>query len=141
MRPRSPAVAFIALILAACVAKPSSPEIQMMETAVKPTSADTAQAAVKAYFDRTLIDPQSATYRFPFPVTQGSLTTADVRQFGWFMCGEINSKNRLGGYTGYDTFLVYFSPTVADQVADGSIGDTDDARGLVARWCKGIYGL
>jgi hypothetical protein len=66
-------------------------------------------------------------------VTDGSL-----REFGWFMCGEVNGKNRMGGYVGFRPFFVYFSPTAPDTVQDGAIEDSE--LKLVAGWCRGLYG-
>ena len=112
----------------------------MLNSAVKPSSQEAAQEAVKQYFERSLFDPEAARYRLPLPPTRGSrlaLLKAD-REFGWFMCGEINGKNRMGGYTGYKTFFVYFSPTVPDTVVDGAIADIDN-YGIIDGWCKGVY--
>jgi hypothetical protein len=55
------------------------------------------------------------------------------------MCGEINGKNRMGGYAGDKTFLAYFSPTVPHTVVEGSLADIDD-YGIVDGWCNGLYG-
>jgi hypothetical protein len=68
------------------------------------------------------------------------MAQGDARHFGWFMCGELNGKNRMGGYTGYKTFFAYFSPTVPDRVVDATIADTDE-YGIVDGWCKGVYGV
>jgi hypothetical protein len=57
------------------------------------------------------------------------------------MCGEINSKNRMGGYTGFSRFFVHFSPTVPDRVDFGQIAETDDVltKSLVSSWCDDAY--
>lgn len=44
-----------------------------------------------------LIDPESGRFR-------------NVSALGNEVCGEVNSKNRLGGYTGFQVFWVQFSP-------------------------------
>ena len=51
----------------------------------------------KAAVIGTMIDPESVRFR--------SLT---IR--GNFVCGEVNGKNQMGGYTGFQTFLVQLNP-------------------------------
>jgi hypothetical protein len=144
------AIAICAVALAACTTQPPSPdETQAIQSALKPSSAAAAQAAVKAYFDKTLIDPTSPLYRFPLPPVLGAVggrglpgVSLNKRRAGWFMCGEINSKNRMGGYTGFGRFFVHFSPTVPDTVDFGQIVEgTDDVLGkaLVSSWCDDAY--
>jgi hypothetical protein len=130
--------ALVALLpLTACApAPPIAAEIAMMQAAPKPSSPEAAEQAVKDYFAESLFDAEAARYQFPLPPIQGSFL--QTRQFGWFMCGKINGKNRMGGYTGYKTFFAYFSPTQADKFVDGAIADTDE-YGIVDGWCKGIY--
>lgn len=59
------------------------------------------------------------------------------RRFGVFVCGTINSKNRLGGYTGRTTFMAYFDPNAVDTVLTGRLDqdETDPAQS----WCDRIY--
>jgi hypothetical protein len=135
-------IGLAAACFASCApAPPTAQEVATMNAAPKPSSQQAAQKAIIRYFERTLFDAEAARYRFPLSPTQGSLRTeAGVREFGWFMCGEINGKNRMGAYTGYKTFLAYFSPTSPDEVTDGTIADTDEF-GLIDGWCKGLYGL
>ncbi len=46
---------------------------------------------------RGLIDPDSATFRNVFLTTDRGLGYSII-------CGEVNSKNRIGGYVGYKEF-------------------------------------
>ena len=66
--------------------------------------------------ETTLVDPQSAQYRFPYPPpakawrsvvgNKGELSSKTV--YGWRTCFQYNAKNRMGGYTGYkDAFVFY----------------------------------
>lgn len=49
----------------------------------------------KQLIERTLVDPMSVQYR-------------EVKSYGdGTVCGEFNAKNRMGGYTGFGSF-VYF---------------------------------
>lgn len=130
----------IALSVAACAsAPPDASETLSMQSAVKPSSPEAAQAAVKRYFDKRLIDSESARYDFDRPVIQGAVGAMRGRMVGWMMCGQINSKNRMGGYTGFDQFFVYFSPTERDAVQSGIIGDDDVSRMLVRDNCRDAY--
>ncbi|MFC5372946.1 hypothetical protein ACFPIF_10300 [Brevundimonas faecalis] len=46
---------------------------------------------------RKLVDPDSARFRNVRAYPQASGTTA--------VCGEVNAKNRAGGYNGYQRFI------------------------------------
>ena len=123
---------------ASSVLSPTQTELQMAATALKPSSWEAAQAATKRYFSRSLLDPDATQYQFSVQPIQGHLTMGSVREVGWFMCGQISGKNRMGGYTGYHTFVVHFSPTIPDTVEDGTIQDNETS--LVGGWCKELYG-
>lgn len=55
----------------------------------------------------SLIDPASATFRniraFDATLTDGSAYR--------YVCGEVNSKNRMGGYAGYSAFKGKYAGT------------------------------
>ena len=68
-----------------------------------------AEQAMRIYFEQTLIDPSSVQFRniqvfLDVPGsklrTKGSKTTPLVD----VVCGEMNSKNRMGGYVGFKSF-------------------------------------
>lgn len=52
-----------------------------------------------------LVDPDSALFRH-------EQFRSDWTAKGSYLCGEVNSKNRMGGYVGYKAFSA-FSPTFA----------------------------
>jgi general secretion pathway protein G len=56
--------------------------------------------AAKLAVAEKLIDPESAQYRNVEAFANGNV------------CGEVNAKNRMGGYTGFDRFI--YSYSVAD---------------------------
>lgn len=129
--------------LASCSVGPAPPtqaELQAINSAVKPTSAEAAQTAIKKHFDGALFDAPAALYKFPLPPVAGYRMFGSERQFGWFMCGELNGKNRMGGYTGYRPFLVYFEPSDPGRINDTLVGDTDEYAAKVAATCKNLYG-
>lgn len=54
-----------------------------------------------------LVDPSSAQISWPYLATQGSLKAFMGRTaFGYWSCGLVNAKNRMGGYTGATFFLI-----------------------------------
>jgi hypothetical protein len=55
------------------------------------------------------------------------------------MCGEINRKNRMGGYTGFDQFIAYFSTTKPDTVVNALIGQDELTSGMVSGFCSDAY--
>lgn len=61
------------------------------------SSANRVMGAWKGAVEEILIDPNSADFKDVVFVTAVSGTQ--------FACGKVNSKNRLGGYTGYKRFI------------------------------------
>jgi hypothetical protein len=52
-------------------------------------------------------DPGSATFEWPFGFTYGSWKPVlQSRIEGWWTCGRVNAKNRMGGYVGSRYFVV-----------------------------------
>lgn len=137
---RYSSIAMIGIIaLTGCApSAPTASETQIMQSAPKPSSLEAAQIAAQKYFENALFDAPATRWKFPFPPIQGSVrTTAGLREFGWFLCGELNGKNRMGAYVGWHTFIVYFLPTKQDVVIDGSIDEPNDAGASVH--CRELY--
>ena len=66
---------------------------------------------IKNYFKPILIDPTSPIYTFEKPQKGWDERLAGYRSnpaFGWQVCGTVNSKNRMGGYTGSVPYVVFF---------------------------------
>jgi hypothetical protein len=61
-----------------------------------------------------LIDPKSADFRNTFAAKSG------------VVCGEVNSKNRFGGYVGFREF--YYDPAAQDAEIDPNESLSQDAR-------------
>lgn len=71
------------------------------EVSVAPVSLSAKQQAeAKAAVTYSLIDPDSATFRN----ISGKRRTFDSGTVFTTVCGEVNAKNRMGGYTGYSWF-------------------------------------
>jgi hypothetical protein len=63
---------------------------------------------VKAYWERVLVDPASAIYRFGSPVKGYSTRLGPQTVYGWLIPFEVNAKNQFGGYTGAKTYEAFF---------------------------------
>lgn len=68
--------------------------------------------AVVQQLTATLVDPDSANVSLPFGFTNSIMTWRvwGVEMTGYFTCGVVNSRNRMGGYVGNTAFLGYISP-------------------------------
>lgn len=101
-----------------------------------------ADQAMRSYFEQTLIDPSSVQFRnlrvfLDVPGSKlrksGSKTTPLVD----VVCGEVNSKNRMGGYVGFRHF--YW-----DSDERKAVGPLDDREmgaileGVAQRTCAGL---
>jgi hypothetical protein len=72
------------------------------------------EAAIKA----SLIDPDSAQFDWPYAFTGGTLKALFGRtRAGWYTCGFVNARNRMGGYTGRAWFLL--------MIKDGAVASLD----------------
>jgi hypothetical protein len=72
-----------------------------------------------------LIDPESALVEWPYGFLYGSWKPfLSKRIAGYWTCGSVNARNRLGGYTGRSSFVVVLDPAGSVQYVD--IGESDD---------------
>lgn len=64
---------------------------------------DLGERAIRA----TLIDPDSAKFEWPYNFVGGSLKPLfGHTTYGFYTCGFVNAKNRMGGYAGAGWFLI-----------------------------------
>lgn len=79
---------------------------------------------------RKLVDPESARVEWPYTLIGGTLTLPGQQpQNGWYTCGFVNAKNRLGGYGGREVFLIMFQagkPTIVEIGGRGGNGSADE---------------
>ena len=69
------------------------------------------EAAIKNYFERALVDPYSAQYRFYPPIRETfkeNVFTGGRFYAGYFVRVGVNSKNQFGGYGGMEEFGFIF---------------------------------
>ncbi|MCW3847655.1 PDZ domain-containing protein [Sphingomonas sp. LB-2] len=83
----------------------------------------------------SLIDPGSAQIEWPYDFTGGSLKPLiGRRQAGYYTCGWVNAKNRMGGYTGRVWFLLMIRNDVVVSLSIGSVDGVDTATAT----CPGL---
>lgn len=114
-----PAVA-VAAMLAGCVAS------QIIEAKpIKLTGSQLSAIQAKAAYD--LIDPNSAMFR---NIRAKEIKREDGTQAVEF-CGEVNAKNRMGGYVGFSAFKGKFvgSTPVIEFMDNG--GDSMGSAALI----------
>jgi hypothetical protein len=79
--------------------------------------------AAKSAIAEDLKDPDSVRFR--------NVVVHDAPDHSYYMvCGEMNSKNSFGGYTGYSQFLTFV--TDQKEVVMKVIGD-EEAKAIVVR--------
>ena len=102
--------ASLLVLLGACQAQDTGlPELSRAEMASLPTSADfepmplsAAQVAtVQAAIRNKLVDPDSAQFR-----SLQAERRKDRSDNTYTVCGEVNARNRMGGYNGFQPFSV-----------------------------------
>lgn len=111
-------IAIPSLLLAAC--GPTQQEIEQADYGPKPEdSEEIAERFVRGH----LVDPDGARFSHStWSPVQGYSGTgfmgAGDAEFGWVHCGQVNARNRMGGYTGREWFYVTIRH---DRVVDAYI--------------------
>ena len=85
------------------------------------TGCDSVNSAAENAVSRQLIDPDSAQFRDLVKVDDGA-----------YVCGEVNSKNRMGGYTGFTEFMY-------ETEAGKATIDSGANAILIMTVCSGVY--
>ena len=103
---------FIAFALSACGGIPVTREKANAATfAAQPTDEDAVQY-IRNYLDDVLIDPSSLRLKCSKVLGKGWAREnfiSDEPLFGYLVSCDVNSKNRMGGYTGgkHYVFIIY----------------------------------
>lgn len=107
------AIGALAVAVWGCAtAGPTAAEIEGFDYGPEPTRA-AVESKVRAYFDVTLKDAESARYRFDPAVTkywikETGWATAKRSLVGWLAKVDVNAKNSYGGYTGFQRYEFLF---------------------------------
>lgn len=84
---------------------------------------------------KKLIDPASASIEWPYEFTYGTWKPfLGSRMEGYWSCGVVNAKNRMGGFTGRTYFVAVVGSDGA--VKHTGIGTNDDID-IVSAQCEG----
>jgi hypothetical protein len=102
-----PFLAALVLVLSGCATLPTQEELANADYGEYPFE---YEEIVKAYFGTILIDPYSAHYMITVPVsgyfTKPPILGGGLEAFGYKVDAYVNSKNRMGGYTGTRKYQV-----------------------------------
>lgn len=82
------------------------------------------RAQVESHILKQLVDPDSARFEWPYEFINGSWKpdAFQKRMTGLITCGYVNSKNRMGGYTGRMAFSVVMDDGVISHLSIDSPG-------------------
>lgn len=118
-----------AILLASLIAVGSAASAK--DVVIDPGSAPTREAAIalgEAAIKANLIDPGSAQIEWPYAFVGGTLKALfSKRQSGYFTCGLVNARNRMGGYTGRAWFLVLIRDGAVTSLTIGQPNGYDTA--------------
>ncbi len=117
----------IALLLSlGCQAiQPSAEEIANADYGLH-ISQDEAEAKAVEYLRGRLKDPSTATYKWD-PVYKSWLTEAPLaggkNRFGYRLDGKVNSKNSIGGFTGFlQYWFVFYNGEIVSVYSEAPSG-------------------
>jgi hypothetical protein len=92
----------IELRVLALIAAPALVAAAPAERPLKPAE----KSAITHEIEAKLLDPASALFRM-----------GPIRPASEYYCGLVNAKNRMGGYNGFEPFMVRFNPDRTIKIA------------------------
>ena len=67
----------------------------------------------------------TAVFKFSEPTRAytnfGSLWGGEISWYGWIVDIELNAKNRLGGYVGFESYIILFDDNEVFEVRESEI--------------------
>ncbi len=125
-------------ILSACApmtvaGPPPLTAVEIASADYGPPPPENYEELIKENIRGQLIDPTSPLFEIGSPVKgytnrSNAFNTQDM--FGWQVCGTVNSKNRMGGYTGKVPFFALFQ---GDQLTKMIIGEVSMSTNIYDR--------
>lgn len=125
------------LLIAGCATAPMAPE-KLAAADYGPPPPSNYEEIIKARFSSTLIDPTSPLYEIGQPrkgYTQRDSAFGTGESFGWVVCGTVNSKNRMGGYTGWAPFFTLFRGDHLAEFVTGEASRNSVVNDIISRSC------
>jgi hypothetical protein len=119
----------VGVMLASCGTPPTAEQLRNADHGAPPGPGH--QQVIKDWYAERLIDPTSPLYTFGTPVrgyTQENPIYGSKLEFGWIVCGTVNAKNRMGGYTGREAFFTLFKNDELRFIYTGSTAADACAR-------------
>jgi hypothetical protein len=99
----------IFIVLASCATRPTEQEISSLYYGLPP-QANMIEQIFKNTVKPTLIDPESIQVRnVRGPIKFWSKQNNRLAGY-WLICGEVNAKNRFGGYVGFKPEVIWANP-------------------------------
>ncbi len=99
-------IGVISFLIQACATKPTKQELDNANYGLHPSESD-IERIYKETVKQTLIDPESVQTRNIQEPKKFWRKSNDFLQAYWIICGEVNAKNRLGGYTGFKPAIIW----------------------------------
>jgi hypothetical protein len=100
---------------------------QQPDIGPQPSWDEAVQLGNQAILSR-LIDPDSARVSWPYVFVDGTLKALfGHTRAGWYTCGTVNAKNRMGGYTGAVPFLILIHDGKVQSLDIGEADGVDTA--------------
>lgn len=97
-----------AVLITGCIAVKPAATFDELAVADVGTAPDDYEKQIKEFWAPRLIDPTAPLYTFQ-PAKRGySDRFGNNRAFGWNVDFQLNSKNRMGGYTGNKSYTSFF---------------------------------
>lgn len=107
-----------------CATQISAEKIQNADYGTQPPQ--NYKEIIAEVIGKSLIDPMSAVYELDEPrkgYTKNSPFHGTTEQFGWRICGTVNSKNRFGGYTGRSPVFILMRGESVTSFIIGTVSD------------------
>ncbi len=112
------------VFLSSCVSGPSKEELLKADFGMKP---ENYEEKIKNAMITSLIDPTSPIYKIN-PIVKKSVFNGILRgggyTHGWLSCGSVNSKNRFGGYAGWQRFSAFFTGNFEPEIRFGILAQS-----------------
>jgi hypothetical protein len=98
---RSTVLLGCAVLICATASQAKTPQ-QPIDPGPRPTDQEFVKKATQALLS-SFFDPASAVIEWPYGLHAGY--AGSKKNVGWWTCGRVNAKNRMGGYVGFRPFM------------------------------------
>ena len=107
-------------------------DVELRDAYYGPPPPENYKEIVEDRIKRDLIDPYSAQFEFsgnPIKAwTYNEAWSGPQFFYGWGVCGTVNAKNRMGGYSGRKLFMAFFQSGALFEIYHESRASTRGCR-------------